>query len=104
MTIELSNVRKKNKGTTECDKSPITCNVDTTQYEDEAMKNEKKKNELLNMTKVLSNVMLILPNMTIEPSNVRKNIRELSNIAKKQSHVMLELYNVMMEPSNMRKK
>ena len=56
------------------------------------------------MTKILSNVMLILPNMTIEPSNVRKNIREPSNIAKKQSHVMLELYNVMMESSNMRKK
>ena len=32
---------------------------------------EKKKNPL-NVTKVLSNVMLVLPNMTIEPLNVRK--------------------------------
>ena len=28
MTIELSNV-KKNKGTTECDKSTVTCDVNT---------------------------------------------------------------------------
>ena len=36
------NVRKKNKGTTECDKSTITCNVNTAQCEDDAIKCEKK--------------------------------------------------------------
>ena len=42
-------------------------------------KEKKKKKELSNATKVspnvrnlLSNVMLVLPNMTMEPSNVRK--------------------------------
>ena len=32
----------------------------------------KKIRESLNMTKVLSNVMLILSNVIMEPSNVRK--------------------------------
>ena len=31
-----------------------------------------KKNKPLNVTKVLSNVMLVLPNVTMEPLNVRK--------------------------------
>ena len=42
MTIESSNVRK-NKGITECDKSTVTCDVGTTQYENGAVKCEKKK-------------------------------------------------------------
>ena len=33
---------EKNKGTAKCDKSTVTCNVDTTQYEDKAEKYEKK--------------------------------------------------------------
>ena len=36
-----SNVRKK-KGTTECDKSIVTCDIGTTQYEDGTIKCEKK--------------------------------------------------------------
>ena len=36
-----SNVRK-NKGSTECDKSTVTCNVGTAQYEDGTIKCEKK--------------------------------------------------------------
>ena len=35
------------------------------------------------MTKVLSNVMLVLPNVTMKPSNVRKKIRKPSNVTKK---------------------
>ena len=35
------------------------------------------------MRKIQSNVILVLPNMTIEPSNVRKKIRELQNVTKK---------------------
>ena len=45
------------------------------------------------MTKVLSNVMLKLHNMRMEPSNVRKNI-DLPNVTKELSRVMLELHNV----------
>ena len=41
VTMELSSVRK-NKGTTECDKSTITCDVGTAQYEDGTIKCEKK--------------------------------------------------------------
>ena len=37
-----SNVRKKNKGTTEYDKITITCDVSTIQYEDGAIKCKKK--------------------------------------------------------------
>ena len=35
---ELSNVRKKSKGTTKCEKRIVICDVGTTQYEDETIK------------------------------------------------------------------
>ena len=56
------------------------------------------------MAKVWSNVMLVLPNVTMELSNVRKKIRELSNVTKVQLHMMLVIPNVRMIPSNVRKK
>ena len=34
---------KKNKGTTECDKGIVTCDVGTRQYEDSTIKRKKKK-------------------------------------------------------------
>ena len=40
--MEPANVRKKNKGTTECDKSIISCHVSTAQFEDDIIKCEKK--------------------------------------------------------------
>ena len=43
VTMELSSVRK-NKGTTECDKSTITYDVSIAQCEDNTIKCEKKKN------------------------------------------------------------
>ena len=49
------------------------------------------------MTKVQSNVMLVLSKVTMEPSNLRKKIREPSNVTKVQSHVMLVLHNVRMK-------
>ena len=85
------------------------------------------------MTKVLSNVMLVLPNVTIEPSNVRKKkgttkfdkriitydvrttqcedgtvkyekkVREPPNVTKELSHVMKPSH-VRMESSNVRRK
>ena len=55
------------------------------------------------MTKVQTYVLLVLPNVTIELSNVRKKKEEPLNVTKEQSHVMLELHNVRIKPSNVRK-
>ena len=55
------------------------------------------------MTKVLSNVMLEVHNVRMEPSNMRKKIKEPPNVIKELSHVKLKLHNVRMKPSNVRK-
>ena len=60
------------KGTIECDKSTITCDVGTTQYEDGTVKCEKKVNEPPNVRKKLSHMMLVLHNVRMKSSNVRK--------------------------------
>ena len=56
------------------------------------------------MTKVQSHVMLVLHNVKIVSSNVRKKIKESLNVTKVQSYLMLVLYNVRMVPSNVGKK
>ena len=43
VTIELSIVRKKKQGTTECDKSTVRNNVGSAQCNNETVKFEKKK-------------------------------------------------------------
>ena len=55
------------------------------------------------MTKVQLYVMLILQNVMMVPSNVRKN-KEPPYVTKVQSHVMLVLHNVKMIPLNVYKK
>ena len=55
------------------------------------------------MKKIQSNVMLVLPNVTIEPSFVRKKI-EPPNVTIVYSHMILVLHNLKMAPSNVRKK
>ena len=46
-------MRKKNKGTTEYDKSIVTCDIGTAQCENSIIKCEKKKiREPLNVTKL----------------------------------------------------
>ena len=55
------------------------------------------------MTNIQSHVMLMLHNVRMLPSNVRKKIREPPNVTKVQSHVMMVLHNVKMLPSNVRK-
>ena len=74
------------------------------------------------MTKVLSNVVLVLLNVIIEPLNVRKK-KEPPNVTKEQLHMMLEyekkeplnvtkvlstvmlqLHNVKIEPLNVTKR
>ena len=47
--------------------------------------------------------MLVLHNVKMVPSNVRKKIKEPLNVTKVQSYVMLVLYNVRMVPSNVGK-
>ena len=71
MGIVQSNVRKKNKGTIKCDKSTVTCDVGTTQCEDGTIKCEKIR-EPPNVTKVQSHVMLVLHNVRMVPSNMKK--------------------------------
>ena len=77
--LELYNVRmeslnvRKNKKTIKCDKRTLICDVRTAQCEDAPVKCEKKKNEPPNVTKELSqHVMLELHNVKMESSNVRK--------------------------------
>ena len=47
--------------------------------------------------------MLVLHNVRMESSNVRKKIRKPPNVTKVLSHVMLKLHNMRMELSNERK-
>ena len=56
------------------------------------------------MIKVQSHVMLVLHNVRIVPSNVRKKIREPLNVIKVITNMMLELHNVRMKPLNVRRK
>ena len=49
---------EKNKGTTECEKRTVTCNVRTAQYENRTVKCEKKVREPPNVRKKLSRMML----------------------------------------------
>ena len=53
--------------------------------------------------KVRSDVILVLPNVTMKLSNVRKTVREPLNVTKVPSNVMLVLLNMTMEPSNVTK-
>ena len=61
----------------ECDKRTVTCDIRITQCEDGTVKCKKNVRKSPNVTKELSrdknrpNVMLVLLNMTIEPSNLR---------------------------------
>ena len=56
------------------------------------------------MTKVQLHMILVLHNVRMRSSNVRKKIMELPNVTKIESHMMLILHNVRMVPSNMKKK
>ena len=56
-----------------------------------------------NLTKVQSHVILVLHNMRMIPSNVKK-IREPPNVTKVLSHVKLVLHNMKIVQLNVRKK
>ena len=69
--MEPSNLRKKNKGTTICNKRIVKCNIRITQCEDVTIKFEKKVRESLNVRKELLHVMLELHSMRMKSLNVR---------------------------------
>ena len=56
------------------------------------------------MAKVRSEVMLVLPNVIMELSNLRIKNRVPLNVKKIESDAMLVLLNVIVEPSNVEKK
>ena len=64
--------KRKEKGTTKCDESIVTCDISTAQFEDDTIKCEKKIRVQPNVAKVWSNVMLVLLNVTMKPLTVRK--------------------------------
>ena len=70
-TIKCEKKKKKEK-TIECDKSTVTCDVSTAQCENGTFKCKKNIREPPNVTKVQSHVMLVLHNVRMMPSNVRK--------------------------------
>ena len=56
---ETIKCKKKNKETTECDKSIVTCDIGTAQFENDIIKCEKKKIWVqLNVAKVWSNTQM----------------------------------------------
>ena len=63
---------EKNKGITECDKNTVTCDVGIAQYHNGTVKCKEKLKYHQMWERIRSNVMLVLLNVTMEPSNVRK--------------------------------
>ena len=51
ITVEPSNLRKKKKGTTICDKRTVKFEIGTAQCDNEIIKFKKQIKELLNVTK-----------------------------------------------------
>ena len=72
--MKPSNVRKKYKRTTKCDKKYCQICVGIAQCDDVTIKcdNKKKKRESPNVIRELSHVMLELHNMMIKSLNVRR--------------------------------
>ena len=72
-----------------------SCDVSTAQCEDGTVKCAKQNKGITKCDKRTVNMMLVLPNVTMEPSNLKKNNNKgTTKCDKKQLHVMLELHNV----------
>ena len=76
-TMEPSNVRKKSKGTTKCEKRTDTCDIRTAQCENETVKCEKKI------------VTCDIGTTQCEDGTVKceKKVRESPNVIKKNCHI-----------------
>ena len=79
---------EKSKETIQCDKRTITCDK-----------------RIVTCDKNRAYAILVLFNMTMEPSNLRKKkkIKESLYVTKELLNVILELHNVIMDTSNVRK-
>ena len=80
---------EKSKETIQCDKRTITCDK-----------------RIVTCDKNRAYAILVLFNMTMEPSNLRKKkkkIKEPLYVTKELSNVILKLHNVIMDSSNVRK-
>ena len=64
----------------------VICDVGAAQFEDGTIKCEKKIKEPLNVIKVQSHVMLVLRNVRMVPSNMRKK-KGTTKCEKKYSHM-----------------
>ena len=98
-------VWEKNRGTTQCDKRTVTCEVGIAQFEDGTIKCEKKKSKAT--TKCAKRTVTCdvrTAQYEDETIECEKKVREPPNVRKELSHVILELHNVRIEPSNVRKK
>ena len=92
---------RKNKETIECDKSIVTCNVGTTQCENDIIKCEKKNKETIECNKSIVTCDVGTVHCKDDIIKYEKNKkRKLPNITKVQSHVMLVLHNIKMILSN----
>ena len=94
--MEPSNLREKNKETTICNKRTVKCDVGIAQYDNGTIKYEKKNKETTECNKKRTDAMLVLLNITMEPSNLRKKIKELLYVTTELSNVIFELHNVRM--------
>ena len=65
-------LEKKNEGIIKCDKSTITCDIGTTQYEDSTIKCEKKNKGTTEYDKNTVTCDVGIHNVKMVPSNVRK--------------------------------
>ena len=65
-------MRVSKKRTIECDKMTVICDIGTAQCDNETIKYEKKIRVLPNVTKLRSEMMLVLHSVIMELSNVRK--------------------------------
>ena len=83
----------------------VRCDIDTAYYDDWTVNCKEKQNKAPpNVTKVWSEVMLILPSVIMELSNLRIKNRVPLNVTKIESDTKLVLLKVTIEPSNLRKK
>ena len=90
---------KKKKGTTECDKSTVTCDVGTAQYEADTIKCEEKNKGTTECDK--STVTCDVVTAQCKASTIKyeeKKIKDPPNVTKIQSHVMLVLCFVRLIP------
>ena len=81
----------------------IRSDVGITKCDNEIVKRKKKNRVPPNVTKIRSKVMLVLPNLIIELSNLRIKNRVPLNMTKIESDAILVLLNLTMKPSNLRK-